>query len=137
MRVTARIVPILVFAAALAVFERLATGCVSALPFVTVGVFLATAIVAKLVPWRRIVERSDPGSRGFTLLLFLLMVRHFAAIFAAEARRVLVARKLCLARRYGPGWSASLVWALAGVFRRSLARAERFYAGLVVNRWAE
>jgi hypothetical protein len=58
--------------------------------------------------------------------LFLLLLRHFAAILSEEPLRVLRARSLVVSRPWGPGWLGSLAHALASVFRRAIDRAERF-----------
>jgi hypothetical protein len=64
----------------------------------------------------------------YRLFLFAHFTRHFAAILAEEARRMLIARKMAAPRLYRRGGFSSLVHSLTAVFRCSLIRAERFYA---------
>jgi hypothetical protein len=131
-----RAVPILLFAATIALLQWISTGTVTTLPLLACAVFFATTILVRLVPWAKAAAAAPPQSRLFPAVLFLLFIRHFVGIVSEEVTRVLAARRLCIARRYGPGWFSSLVWALAGVFRASLARAERFYAALLLGGWA-
>lgn len=130
-------VPVLLFAAVLAALQALAGTFSPALALRTVAVFLLSTAAFALFPWRAAAARAHPRSRTFPAMLFLLSLRHFALVLGAEARRVFTARRLAAPRRYGPGWWRSLAWALAGVFRLSLARAERFYAALWLRGMAE
>lgn len=122
--------PLLLFAGVLALLRWRAGEPAWSLPLQMLAVFAVTAAAFRVFPWRAVYARLRPGSRLFTLALFFLFVRHFTLILGAETRRVFQARSLAAARRYGPGWFRSLAWALAAVFRASLARAERFYAAL-------
>ena len=128
--------PLLMFAAVLVLLQWLGGG-VTTLPLKTIAVAIAGILLFRLVPWGAISRRTAPRSPLFSLLLFLLVLRHFAGILAIEARRVFQARALCIGRRYGPGWFGSLIHALGALFRRSLARAERFCAALLVQGSAE
>ena len=98
------------------------------LPVVTVAVFLVSTAAFQMAPWRSAIFAVRPGSRLYNAVLFGLFVRHFAAILETESRRVLTARRLCISRKWGPGWLRSLAFALAALITRSLVRAERFYA---------
>jgi hypothetical protein len=129
--------PVAAFAAALAVFERLATGRWSALPAYTLAAFAVTVTLARLLPWRALARRIEPQSRLFPAVLFLLLIRHFAGVLGREALRVFQARSLCVTRRYGPGWFRSLTWTAVAVLERALVRAERFYAALALRGFAE
>jgi hypothetical protein len=130
-------VPILLFAAVLAALQVMAGTFTPALALRTVTIFLLSTAAAAVFPWRAAASRAHPRSRLFPAALFLLSLRHFALVLGAEARRMFAARRLAVPRRYGPGWFRSLAWALAAVFRLSLVRAERFYAGLLLRGYAE
>jgi len=123
-----RLLPILVFAAALAVIEWAGGRPLTTLPLVTVAAFAVTVTLARLVRWQGRIFRVRPGSRSYHALLFALFVRHFAGILGAETRRVLIARRLATPRAWKPGAARSLLFALAALFGRALTRAERFYA---------
>jgi len=123
-----RLLPVLVFALTLSLIQLASGARLTLLPVITVAVFLLTITLVRLVRWSEWIFGAPPGSRRYTALLFALSVRHFAEILAGETRRVLVARRLALPRRWGPGAGRSLVYAVAALFEASLARAERFYA---------
>lgn len=120
--------PIVAFAAVLAAMQWIAHGQVSLLPLKAVAVFLLSTAALRSLPWSEMVRAIHPGSRLSGVVLFGFFAQHFTGILATESRRILQARALRLARRLGPGWFRSLVGAMAGIFRRALARAERFYA---------
>lgn len=123
-----RLLPVLVFAAALGLMQWAGGLRLTALPLVSVAVFLMVITAARLVRFRDWAFRAPPGSRRWTALLFALFVRHFAGVLSTEARRVLVARRLAVPRARGRGFGRSLVFAVAALFVRALRRAERFYA---------
>jgi hypothetical protein len=103
------------------------------LPLKTLAVFVVSTALFRLIPWRWLARRSTPRSRFYTLLLFLLFIRHFSMILLEESRRTLQARSLCVTRTYGRGGFSSLRWAVVALFRRTITRAERFYAAQLVN----
>jgi hypothetical protein len=122
------LVPVLLFASVLAALGRVG-GSGGWLPAVkTVAVFTFVVSAARLAPGETLLLRVGPDSWAFRGALFLLMVRHFAAIFGQEAWRLLVAHRLAAPRRWRREWFASLGWATAAVLQRALVRAERFYA---------
>jgi len=123
-----RVAGVLGFAGLLALIEWFSTGRVTWLPVVTVAVFLVSTAAFKMLPWKGAIFAVRPGSRLYSAVLFGLFVRHFAAILETESRRVLTARRLCISRKWGPGWLRSLAFALAALLNRTLVRAERFYA---------
>lgn len=131
------LLPVAGFALVLAGLEWLGRGAPSALGLRTVMVFLVVTSAARMVPWDRLARRARPGSRLFRVVLFLHITRHFAGILGQEARRLLVARSLCVRRAWGPGALRSLAWALAALLLRSLRRAERFYAALSLEGLAD
>ncbi len=120
--------PVLLLAFVLTALGRLggSGGWLAALKTVAVYTFVVSA--ARLGPSATLLLRVSADSRLFRGALFLLMVRHFAAIFGREAWRLLVAHRFAAARRWRRGWFGSLGWATAALFERALARAERFYA---------
>ena len=123
-----RLIPILVFAAALALMQWAGGLPVTTLPLTTLAVCVVTLTLARLLRWEGWVFRVRPGSRRYSALLFALFVRHFADILGGETRRVLIARRLAAPRTLGAGGARSLLFALAALFGRALTRAERFYA---------
>ncbi len=70
----------------------------------------------------------ERGSPLYRIVLYLLFVRHFAAILAGEVHRAIRARGMAVRRRFGPQAMHSLGHALTSIFGRCLTRAERFYA---------
>lgn len=129
--------PITFFAGVLVALQWVGGGLDWRLPLRTVTVFLLATSAAGLVPWDRLLLRVKPRSPLYTFALFLLILRHFVQILGMEARRMILARRLAAPRRHGAGWFTSLTWATAGVFRRSLVRAERFYAAQLLRGLAE
>jgi hypothetical protein len=127
------LLPVLLFAATLALMQWVAGMPVTWLWLKTILVFLATTAVVRLLPWGRWIFRTRPGSAWFHAALFPLFVRHFAFVLATEARRALVARSLSVPNKYGAGSFRSLAHAVGALFSRSLARAERFYAAQVLR----
>ncbi len=119
--------PVLLFAGALAALAWWGGNPGWRLPLRTLGVFFLASAAARLAPWVDLFERGGTRSPLFPAILFLFFIRHFVGIFGAESRRVLISRRMAVPNKYGPGWFSSLKWALADVFGRSLARAERFY----------
>lgn len=120
--------PLLLFAGLLAAMEWFTRGAVSMLGVKTVAVFLLSTAAFRIAPWRGLALSRRTGSVSQRLALFALFTAHFAGIFEAEARRVLLARSLAAPRRSGPGWFRSLRGALVELFLRCAMRAERFYA---------
>ena len=94
----------------------------------TIAVFLLSTAAFRVAPWKWAASQLSPRSRLYTFGLFLLFVRHFAEILAAESRRTLQARGLCVRGTLGRGGFSSLGWAVVSIFRRTLLRAERFHA---------
>jgi hypothetical protein len=122
------VVPIVVFAAGLAVLERASRGAVSWLPARTLVVFLSLTAAPRLWPWADLLGRARPGSLLWTPVLFALVTRHFVDILLTETVRVFRARSLRVPRRFGPLAFRSLCWALVAIVMRCWGRAERFYA---------
>jgi len=129
--------PITLFAGVLAALQWIGGTLQWQLPLRSVAVFLLATSAAGLIPWDRVLLRVKPLSSLYTIALFLLILKHFVQILGTEARRLMIARRLAVTRRYGAGWFTSLTWATAGIFRRSLVRAERFYASQLMRGLAE
>lgn len=129
--------PIAVFAGLLTAMQWASSAPVTSLPLKTIAVFLLTTTAFRLLPWSDVVSAVRPGARLFGLVLFALFVEHFFVIFAAETQRVLQARALRLSRLWGRGSFRSLTAAVVALFRRSLVRAERFYAAQLLRGLAE
>jgi energy-coupling factor transporter transmembrane protein EcfT len=120
--------PVLLFSGILIVLQW-AGGAISwALPVKTIGVFGFVSATVRLLPWVRWTRRIEPGNSLYAPVLFLIIVMHFVTVLGDEVRRALVARTMAVPLRYGPGCFRSLSWAVAGIVRRTLERAERFYA---------
>jgi archaellum biogenesis protein FlaJ (TadC family) len=119
--------PVLVFAFLLAALQWIA-GARTWLPVQTVAVYAALRLLLLALPLRRLLALPERRSRWWTPALLVFFVRHFLSILGAEARRAVIARSIAVRRRYGPGAFRSLAWSLASLLRRTLARAERFYA---------
>jgi hypothetical protein len=92
-----------------------------------------TVLVTRAIPWAKLIAVTPPRTRRFQLALFVLFTMHFARTVSEEARRMMIARRISVPRTFGPGAFCSLQWAVAGVFRRSLTRAERFYGAQVMK----
>ena len=120
--------PVSVFASVVVLLQWLSGHGVTVLPMQTVAVCLLVMAAARLVRFRIDASLCRPGGKLLSLVLFALFVHHFAVVLAVEARRTLQARALCVPNRYGRAAFSSLAYAVAAVFARSLARAERFYA---------
>jgi hypothetical protein len=131
------VTPVLVFAALLALLQWFAGSLSVALPLKTIAIFLFVTAAVRLLPWTDFMRVAGPQSSLFTLVLFLYFLRHFTLILGREAYRLLVARRRMVPNQYGPGWFQSLCWALVELFRRSLSRAERFYAAQSLRGWSE
>ncbi len=127
------LIPILLFAAMLAMMQWASGMPVTGLCLKTILVFLATTVVVRLLPWDRWLFRVRGRTWLFWTALFALFVRHFAAILFREGQRALTARRLSVPNRYGAGWFRSLAFALSAFFSRSLTRAERFYVAQLVR----
>ena len=129
--------PVVLFAVVLVVMQWLAAVPVTILAAKVLAVFLFSTAAFRLLPWTDAFATTRPGSTLHGFFLYLLFVRHFVIILQSEASRVLHARALCLARPYGRGALASLVWGLVSLFSRSLVRAERFYAAQLLRGFGE
>jgi hypothetical protein len=129
--------PVSVFAGVVGLLQWLSGHGVTVLPMQTVAVCLLVTAAARLARWRIGASFCRPHTRLFSLVLFALFIRHFAAVLAVETRRTLQARALCVPNRYGRAAFSSLVCAVAALFARSLARAERFYAAQRLQGLAE
>ncbi len=127
-RVWLSTLPIVIFAAVVAVLQLASTGTVSMLPAKTVVVFLLLGAVWRAWPFVNVFEGVRPGSRLWTLVLFALVTRHFVEILQTEAVRVFRAWALRVPRRFGPLGLRSLSWTVVASVLRCWVRAERFYA---------
>jgi hypothetical protein len=124
----ASMIPIAMFAAVLPVLGWLSGAADPALAVRSVAVFLLSTAAFHIAPWKWAASKLSLRSPFYMLGLFLLFVRHFTEILVGESRRTLQARGLCVRGTFGRGGFSSLGWAMVSIFRRSLARAERFHA---------
>lgn len=122
-------IPLALFCAVTVALQAIAGRVDPWLPLKTFLAFLLGFCLYLSFPWRRLPRLLRPGlARRNVPILFLLFIRHFAAILGEEALRLFRARRLVVARERGPLGFFSLRCAVAAMFRRTLARAERFYA---------
>jgi hypothetical protein len=127
------LVPISLFAGALAFLQWVAGMPVTWLWLQTILVFVVTTTVVRLLPWNSWLFQVRQGTWLFWLSLYALFVRHFAGVLLAEGRRALTARALSVPNQYGAGVFRSLACAVSALFARALGRAERFYAAQLVR----
>lgn len=122
-------VPLALFCAATAGLQAIAGRVDPWLPVKTFLAFLFGFCLYLCFPWRWLPRLLRPGlARRNVPILFLLYIRHFAAILGEEASRLFRAWRLAVARERGPLGFFSLRCAVAAMLRRTLIRAERFYA---------
>jgi hypothetical protein len=126
-------IPLVLFAAAVAVLQWFHGGVDWVLPLRTVAVFLLTTLAMRIAPWVWFAGRLSPRSRFYLPVLFLLFVRHFTEILISESRRTLQARALSAPSLFRAGGFSSVTNAVAAIFGRALTRAERFYAAQSLN----
>ncbi len=126
-------IPLIAFAALLALAQAWTGSADWRLPVRTLAVAAAVVLAGRLLPWKAWLRRIPPASPLFAGALYIWMLRHFAAIFMREARRVLIARRLAAPRAYRTGWFSSLANALVSLLLRIFIRAERFYAAQLLR----
>lgn len=124
---------LLLFSAVLAALDYAAHRRVSGLAARTLVLGLAAALLFRAVSWRGLFRRLRPGSVLYRAGLFLIFIWHFTKILEQEAWRLYTARRMAVSREMGPWGFRSLVHATASLFMRTLIRAERFHASLVVR----
>ncbi len=127
------LVPLAWFSSALLALQWIGGRPDPALPLRTAAIVLLTVTAFRAAPWKSMAGALSPRSPFYTLGLYLLFVRHFAAILAAEAWRTLRTRSMNAPSLFRRGGASSLVWALASIVRRTLDRAERFYAAQLLK----
>ena len=120
--------PVALFAGAVALLQWINGTTDFAVPLRTVTVFLLLSSAISLAPWTWMADSLSPRSHLYHAGLFLLFIRHFAAVLQGETRRTLQARAMAAPRLLHAGGTQALAQAVASVFRRTLIRAERFYA---------
>jgi hypothetical protein len=128
--------PVAMLSAALMALQWIGGRVDIRLPLRTVAIFALSTAAARLLPPLGLASLT-PGSRRRAPALFLFFVRHFASILIGEAMRTYQARALCVASTWSRSGFESLAWATVAVFRRSLGRAERFYAAQIVGGFEE
>jgi hypothetical protein len=126
-------VPVLLFALILTALQWWGGAVDLRLPLRTISIFLLSTAAFRAVPWSGLAGSLDARSRWHTPVMFLLFVRHFAAMLVEEVRRVFQARSLCVSANFRRGGFQSLAWATASVFRRAIDRAEHFYAAQTIG----
>jgi hypothetical protein len=124
---------LVLFAVSIALAEWWSTGRPGTLALKTLAAAAISVALLAFLPWKRWVASSDPRGPWFRAALFLLALHHFYRILTEEALRLMRARSLCVRRETGPMALASLAAAVGDLIRRTLNRAERFYAALVLE----
>jgi hypothetical protein len=125
--------PVLLFALVLTTLQWLNGAVDIRLPLRTIAIFLLSTAAFRVLPWPYLIAGLDSRSPWYLPAMFLLFVRHFAAMLLEEVRRAFQARSLCVSANIRRGGFQSLVWATASVFRRAIDRAERFYAAQTIG----
>jgi hypothetical protein len=125
--------PVVFFALVLTALQWLNGAVDVRLPLRTIAVFLLSTAAFRVLPWSDLIAALDIRSRWYLPVMFLLFVRHFAAMLLEEVRRAFQARSLCVSANFRRGGFQSLAWAAASVFRRATDRAERFYAAQTIG----
>jgi hypothetical protein len=125
--------PVLLFASILIALQWLNGAVDIRLPLRTIAVFLCSTAAFRVLPWSDLITGLDSRSHWYLPVMFLLFVRHFAAVLVEEVRRAYQARSLCVSSNFRRGGLQSLAWASASVFRRAIDRAERFYAAQTIG----
>jgi len=124
---------LLIFALVLALLEWVAAGRVSWLAPRMVIVAAAGYGLFRVIPWTRLLGTVPPQSWIFRRLLFFVFLSHFARVLIQETSRLYIAWRLTAPRQFGPGGFRSLAHATVSLFPRTLQRAERFYAALLMR----
>lgn len=136
-RLLALFVPLLWFLGAICVLQWIGGRPDPALPARAAAIVLLANTAFHAAPWEAIAGRLSPRTPLYAPGLFLLFVRHFTAILAGETQRTLRARSATVSSLFRPGGASSLAWAVANIVRRTLDRAERFYAAQLLKGLAE
>jgi len=128
---------ILLFAAVLALAEFLFS---RRPPLLAARMILAAAagiLLFRILPWQRIARWSLERRALRNPALYFLFLSHFIRIFLEEVVSLFHAWRLAAPRRWRAGWWRSLLHASASLFPRTLRRAERFYAALLLKGFAQ
>ncbi len=137
MKLPASWIGILIFAAVLAAAESV---LFRRPPLLAARMILAAAaglLLFRAVPWARAARWSIRRSGLRNITFFFLFLTHFLRIFLEETLSLFRAWRLAAPRRWRAGWLRSLLHATASLFPRTLRRAERFYAALLVKGLAQ
>lgn len=109
-------------------------------PLLAARMILAAAagiLLFRTLPWPRIARWSLERRALRNPALYFLFVAHFIRIFLEEILSLFHAWRLAAPRRWRAGWQRSLLHASASLFPRTLRRAERFYAALLLKGFAQ
>lgn len=137
MRLPAAWTGIAIFAAVLAAAEMLAA---RRPPGLAARMLLAAAaglLLFRIVPWRRAAAWALTRPRWRAAALYFVFLAHFVRIFREEIVSLFHAWRLAYPRRWRRGWWSALGHATASLFPRTLRRAERFFAALLVKGLAQ
>lgn len=137
MKLPAAWIGLLIFAAVLAVAEFAVS---RRPPLLAIRMILAAAaglVLFRALPWIRIARWSLRRASLRNITLYFLFISHFLHILLEELFSLFRAWRLAAPRRWGARWWGSLARAAASLFPRTLRRAERFYASLLVKGLAQ
>lgn len=137
MRLPAAWIGILIFAAVLAAAEFLLH---RRPPLLAARMMLVAAcgiLLFRALPWPRIARWALRQHALRNAAFYFLFLSHFLRIFMEEIISLFHAWRLAAPRRWRAVWWRSLLHASASLFPRTLRRAERFYAALLVKGLAQ
>ena len=125
--------PLLLFASLLALLGWIGGHPSAMLALKTIGSIALIVSAVSLIPWTRATALIGRHPMVTEAALTGLFIRHFVLVLGREAQRLMVAHHMAAPNRWSHGWFCSLGWALASLFGRAMARAERFYVTQLVR----
>lgn len=133
MRLPAAWTGILLFAGVLAGFEWMTARRPPWLAARMLAAAVAGLVLYHGLPWRRLLGYAVRRPRWRNAALYFLFLDHFLRVFFGEILSLFRAWRLAAPHRRGRGRWRALACATTSLFPRTLRRAERFYAALLVN----
>jgi hypothetical protein len=128
---------IVVFGAVLAAVEILVLRRAPFIALRMLAVAAAGLLLFRLAAWARLAEWGLARPPARKTVLYFLFLAHFSRIFLEEILSLYHAWKLAAPNRWNRSWGRSLACATASLFPRTLRRAERFYAALLLKGMAQ
>lgn len=137
MKLPAAWIGLLIFAAVLAAAESILSRRPPLLAARMILAAVAGLLLFRAVPWTHLARWSIRRAGLRDITLYCLFLSHFLRIFLEETLVLFRAWRLAAPRRRRASWWRSLLHATASLFPRTLRRAERFYAALLVKGLAQ